>query len=640
MGSSSLKYALKHPKCEFCGVMVAPETGPKAGHLTCDDACAAALRSQPVGEALATVLSPKLGPDYLPADIAIDPVTLEVMTGALMAICKEMARTMERAAYSPAFTEGADMTTALLDADFNLIGQYEGIPAQMGSMKFGVIGGVQTIGLENIAEGDVILHNDSYRGTPHLPEFCMVKPIFYEGDILGYAANIAHHTDVGGKARGSMPGDATEIFQEGVIIPPVKIIKAGVHDHELWSVYLANVRTPEQSYGDCMATLASVVVGENRFIELIGRHGRAEFELYARAVREAVERRMRAGVRTIPNGTYSGISYLDDDGVSDQSYEIRVAVTVLDEELIFDFRGSSPQAGGPVNAPYGVCLGACANALFNVLDPHVSHNEGAFAPINLIAPPGTVVNCNFPAPLNGGNTESHNMIVEAVMDALSKVIPDRVPAPSGSTVCLISGGGVQDGEQFTYVVWEGSGWGGMADRDGTTAVTTWVGVGSRTSPAEVLETRYPWRVIRRELRQDPGPGRHRGGLGCETEYEILGDDFEVSSISCRGRIPPGGRHGGGAGQLTEVRVVRDGQELLARHIQPNLICPTKFSGLRLRAGDRLIVRSPGGGGYGPPGERSRELIERDLHLGYIGPAAAQEVYGYRELVATSVEVNA
>lgn len=633
------KYALTHHKCEFCGVMVAPWTESKNGYLTCDDACAVALQTQPRGEGLAKAWDAKLGAAYLAEDVVIDPVTLEVVTGGLMAICKEMARTMERAAYSPVFSEGADMTTALFDADFNLIGQYEGIPAQMGSMKFGVIGGVQAIGVENIEEGDVILHNDSYRGTPHAPEFCMVKPIFVEGEILGYAANIAHHTDVGGKARGSMPGDATEIFQEGVIIPPVKIIKAGVHDDELWSVYLANVRTPEQSYGDCMAMLASLVVGEKRLRELIARYGRASFELYARAVREAVERRMRAGIRSIPNGTYSGISYLEDDGVSDRSYEIRVEVTVLDDELIFDFRGSSTQAGGPVNAPYGVCLGACGNAVFNVVDAHVSHNEGAFEPINLIAPPGTVVNCNFPAPLNGGNTESHNMIVEAVMEALSKAIPDRVPAPSGSTVCLITGGGIHDGEQFTYVVWEGSGWGGMADRDGTTAVTTWVGVGSRTFPAEVLETRYPWRVIRHELRQDPGAGRYRGGLGCETEYEILVDDFEVSSISCRGRIAPGGRRGGEAGQLAEVRVVRDGKELFARDIQQSLNCPTKFSGLRLRTGDHLIVRSPGGGGYGPPGERERELVERDLRLGYITPAAAGDAYGFSEKDA-HLEVNA
>ena len=624
-----MRYALKHPKCEFCGVMLI-DSVTVDGHTTCDDACAQALAAGAVGSSLAETIAPKFEPRYLRAETPIDPVTLEVMNGALLAICKEMARTMERAAYSPVFTEGADLTTALFDPDFNLIAQYEGIPAQMGSMKFGVIGGVLELGAENLVEGDVILHNDSYRGTPHAPEFCMIKPLFWDGEIIAYAANIAHHTDVGGKSPGSMPGDATEIFQEGVIVPPVKIIKEGVEDEELWRVYLANVRTPYQSYGDSMAMYASTLVAERRVLELVERYGADAFRLYAKAVQDAAERRMRAGIREIPNGTYRGAALLEDDGVSDSSYEIALELTVCDEDLVFDFRGSSDQARGPVNSPYGVSLGACANAIFNVVDPHISHNEGTFAPIHPILPPGTVVNCNFPAALNGGNTESHNMTLEAVMDALSKAIPERVAAPCGSSTCLITGGGVVDGEPFTYIVWEGSGWGGMVDRDGSNAITTWVGVGSKTFPAEVLESRYPWRVARHELRPDPGAGRSRGGLGCEAEYEILADDFQVSSISCRGRYAPGGRFGGADGQCSQVRVLRDGEELMAVDLQPNLICPTKFSGLLLRAGDRLIVRSPGGGGYGPPEERDRGLIRRDIELGYVTAEAAAAAYGYDE----------
>jgi N-methylhydantoinase B/oxoprolinase/acetone carboxylase alpha subunit len=589
-----------------------------AGVYFCDDACHRAHREGSTGHGLAEAFAPKLATDCYDDVDGIDPITLEVFNGALLSACKEMARTMERTAYSPVFSEGADLTTALFDTDFNLIAQYEGIPAQMGSMKYGVVGAIAEIGDENLVEGDVVLHNDSYRGTPHAPEFCMVMPVFWDGAIVAYAANIAHHTDVGGKAPGSMPGDATEIFQEGVIIPPVKVIKAGQEDPELWRVYLANVRTPEQSYGDSMAMYASILVAQRRVHELLDRYGRATFDTYAKEVRRVAERRMRAGLRDIPNGVYRGTAVLEDDGVSDQPYEIQLELVVLDEDLIFDFRGSSAQARGPVNSPYGVSLGACANALFNLVDPHISHNEGTFAPIHPILPPGSVVNCNFPAPLNGGNTESHNITLESVMSALAHAIPDRVAAACGSTTCLITGGGsTPDGERFTYIVWEGSGWGGMDDLDGETSITAWVGVGSKTFPAEVLESKYPWRVVRHELRSDPGAGRHRGGLGCEAEYEILTDDFEVSSISCRGRIAPEGRFGGDPGQIAEVRVVRDGEELVARDLQPNLICPTKFSGLRLRTGDRLIVRSPGGGGYGPPSERDPSLVERDLELGYV-----------------------
>jgi N-methylhydantoinase B len=629
-----MRYALVHRKCAFCGVMLFGGDGETDGGVDfCDEACRAAHGHGAAGLALAEVLRPKLATDCYDEVDGIDPITLEVFNGALLSTCKEMARTMERTAYSPVFSEGADLTTALFDPDFNLIAQYEGIPAQMGSMKYGVVGAVREIGSENLVQGDVLLHNDSYRGTPHAPEFCMVMPVFWEGEIVAYAANIAHHTDVGGKAPGSMPGDATEIFQEGVIIPPVKVIKAGREDPELWRVYLANVRTPDRSYGDAMAMYASILIAERRLHEMVVRYGVSTFKFYGREVRRVAERRMRAGLREIPNGIYRGTTILEDDGVSDRAYEINLELLVLDEDLIFDFRGSSEQARGPVNSPYGVSLGACANALFNLVDPHISHNEGTFAPIHPLLPPGSVVNCNFPAPLNGGNTESHNLTLEAVMNALSDAIPTRVAAACGSTTCLITGGGsTPDGERFTYIVWEGSGWGGMDDLDGESSITAWVGVGSKTFPAEVLESKYPWRVVRHELRPDPGAGRHRGGLGCEAEYEILTDDFEVSSISCRGRTPPDGRFGGDAGQIAHVRVVRDGRELMARDLQPNLICPTKFSGLRLRTGDRLIVRSPGGGGYGIPADRDPQLLERDLRLGYVTPEGSA-AYGAEETAA-------
>lgn len=623
-----MDYALRHSKCGFCGLMLYPDAGQSADLDYCDDACREAAMLQPLTGALAAVLTSKLSSNSPPQRSDLDPITLEVINGALLSICKEMAKTMERSSYSPVFSEGADLTTAIFDVNLNLIAQYEGIPAQMGSMKFGVLGAINEIGTKELDEGDVILHNDSYRGTPHAPEFCMVMPIFWEGEIFGYAANIAHHTDVGGKAPGSMPGDATEIFQEGVIIPPVKVFRQGIEDPIPWKIYLANVRTPYQSYGDAMAMYASLVVCERRVHELLDKYGSHVLALYAAEVRASAERQMRVGIRQIPNGVYTGHSVLEDDGVSDRQYDIHLQMAVLDEDIIFDFRGSSAQAMGPVNSPYGVSVGACANAIFNLVDPTISHNDGTFVPLHFILPAGSVVNCDYPAPLNGGNTESHNIILEAVMGAMAEAVPDRVPAECGSTTSLITGGGMdKHRDPFTFIVWEGSGWGAFTDRDGLTAVTTWVGVGSKTFPAEVLESRYPWRVIRHELRGEPGAGRHRGGLGCEVEYEILSDEFVVSSISCRGRIAPRGRSGGRDGQVTEIRVVRNGREMRAVDLQPNLICPTKFSGLRLKFGDRLIVRSPGGAGYGDPRERDPGLVLQDVRRGYISESSARNIYG-------------
>lgn len=629
------RYVLTHIKCDFCGRMLFPADRPvfsdgRAGARStfCDEICRQAATRGAQTDALREELASWLVPDCYTPRPGIDPITLEVVNGALMSICKEMARTMERSAYSPVFYEGADMTTALFAADMSLIAQYEGIPAQMGSMKYGVRAGLLHVGIENLEPGDVILHNDSYMGTPHLPEFCMVLPIFAHGEIVAYAANIAHHTDVGGMAAGSMPGNATEIFQEGIIFPPVKIFKAGKPDDELWQVYLANVRSPYQSYGDAMAMYASLLVAERGFLELIDRFGAETLRTYGREVLRYGERKLRAELRQIPNGVYASEAVLEDDGVTADAHTIRLRLVVLDEDLIFDFRGSDPQARGPVNSPYGVTVAACANAIFNLVDPDLNHNDGTFRPFHFILPHGTIVNCDHPAPLNGGNTESHNIIVECVLDALAQAIPASVPAQSGSTTMLITGGGRDEfGDPYTLIVWEGCGWGGHRDRDGHSAITTWVGVGSRTFPAEVLETRYPWRILRHELRQDPGPGRWRGGLGCLAEYEILAEHLEISCIACRGRIAPAGRHGGRRGQLAEVRVVRDGREYTPTELQPNIVSPTKFSGLVLKAGDRLLIKAPGGAGNGDPKARERELVLRDLRLGYISERAASDDYG-------------
>ncbi|MER8417513.1 hydantoinase B/oxoprolinase family protein [Mesorhizobium sp. M1329] len=618
-----MKYSSIQRKCAFCGKMLARVSTAEF----CDKTCETAGAKNPLPADLPNALANWLKTDCYSGETSVDAITLEVINGALLSICKEMAKTMERTAYSPVFYEGADLTTAIYDADLTLIAQYEGIPAQMGSMKFAVEAGVDHVGKENLQPNDAILFNDSYHGTPHLPEFCMIIPVFHNGEIVAYSATIAHHTDVGGKSPGSMPADATEIYQEGVIIPPVKFIKAGKEDPELWEVMLANVRTPLKSYGDAMAMYASTRIGERRVLELVEQHGRKRFQELCDEVRRYAERRMRASIRSIPNGIYEGTVRFDYDGVTTDPTVVRLSLIVLDEDIIFDYRGSDRQARGPVNSPYGVAYSASANAVFNVVDPYLNHNQGTFAPLHAILPRGSIVNCMHPAPLSGGQSESHNALVEGVLDALRKAIPDRAPAPGGSSTTQLTGGGRDEhGEPYTFITWEGSGWGGLRERDGTTAVMAWVGVGSKTFPAEVLETHYPWRVRKRELRPDSGAGEFRGGLGVATEYEILVDDFQLNSVSWRGVSAPAGFNGGEGGQITTIRVLRDGKEYTPLELGAHIVCLTQFSALRLRRGDRLRVCSPGGAGYGNVADRDPALIERDLIAGYITPAKAIESY--------------
>ncbi|MCI0636646.1 MAG: hydantoinase B/oxoprolinase family protein, partial [Actinobacteria bacterium] len=474
------------------------------------------------------------------------------------------------------------------------------------------------------------LHNSARVGTPQLPEFCMVKPMIRDGRVLAVLATIAHHADVGGKAAGGMPGDSTDIHQEGVIIPPVKLYRAGEPDEQIWRILLSNTRTPESSYGDFMAMVGSLVTGERRLEELSEKVGVKELLLYMRELQKYAERRMRASIREIPNGVYEAEILADDDGVTADPHPIRVKVVVLDEDVLLDFRGSAPQAQGPINCPFGVTLAASANAFFSLVDPTIPHNQGAFRPIHLIAPPGTIVNCDYPAPLSAGNTESHNLVAEVVLSALRSACPERATAPTGATTGLITGGGVHPdfGEFYAFVIWEPTGYGARRDADGYT-VTTWVAPQARQFPTEVIETEQPWRVLEYSLRKDSGgAGRQRGGLGVTRTYEILSEVQTFNSIAHYHRFPPGGIDGGCDGAPFELRIVtNDGREQTAPERLPGLVSPAKFTGLVAGRGERIVVRLPGGAGWGAPGERARPDVLHDLRDEVISRDAAVELYG-------------
>jgi N-methylhydantoinase B/oxoprolinase/acetone carboxylase alpha subunit len=597
-----------------------------------------AERGGPIEEAL-DELGPWLEAADLTPDPAADPILQEVVSGALTSTWMEMQLTMTRTAYSPVFFEGEDFTVSIFDGNLDRVAQREGFPAQMGAMQQAVKAAVAQFGWAGIRPGDVLLHNSALLGTPHLPEFCMVKPMIRDGEVLAVLATIAHHADVGGKAAGGMPGDSTDIHQEGVIIPPVKLYRAGEADEQIWRILLSNTRTPDSSYGDFMAMVGSLVTGERRLDELAERYGADVLRLYMRELQKYAERRMRASIREIPNGVYEAGILADDDGVTAEPHPIRVRVIVLDQDVILDFRGSAAQAEGPINCPYGVTLAAAANALFSLTDPTIPHNQGAFRPIHLIAPAETIVNCDYPAPLSAGNTESHNLVAEVVLGALRPARPDRATAPTGATTGLITGGGVHPdfGEYYAFVIWEPTGYGARRDADGYTA-TTWVAPQARQFPTEVIETEQPWRVVDYSLRKDSGgAGRRRGGLGVTRTYEILSERQVFNSIAHYHRFPPKGIDGAGDGAPFEIRLVdRAGREQSAPERESRLVSPAKFTGLEVGRGERIVVRLPGGAGWGPPAERAVEEVLRDLRDEVISRSAAVELYGVDPRAADAV----
>jgi N-methylhydantoinase B len=621
------------PKCALTGRTIFPgdrSVAGAGGRVYVDEAaCAFAESGASFGESLGLLAPWFEYPDLTPEPEA-DPVLQEVIHGALRSIWEEMKLTMTRTAYSPVFFEGEDFTVGIFDRNLERVALREGFVAQMGAMQQAVKAAISQFGWDGLAPGDVVIHNSSLFGTPHLPEFCMVKPMIRDGRVVAVLATIAHHADVGGMTPGGMPGNATDIHQEGVIVPPVKLFVGGEPDDQIWRVLLANTRTARSSYGDFMAMYGSLVTGERRLDELLTRYGVARFELYARELQKYAERRMRAGIGEIPNGVYSARIAADDDGVSSGPHPIELQLAVLDEDVVLDFRGSAGQVEGPINCPYVVTLSACANALFNLVDHTIPHNQGAFRPIHLLAPPGTIVNCDYPAALSAGNTETHNLVAEVVLASLRTALPHRAAAPTGATTGLITGGGRSPDldDFYTFVIWEPTGYGARAALDGYT-ITTWVAPQARQFPTEVIETQMPWRVVEYRLRHDSGgPGRRRGGVGVERVYEVLADRLVLNAIANYHRFPAAGVDGGDAGLPTEIRIVTaDGVEQLATERTAGIRSPGKFSGLVVRRGERIVVRMPGGGGWGDPRGRLPADVERDLRDELISREAAVERYG-------------
>lgn len=563
-----------------------------------------------------------------------DPVTLTVIDNYLTSTCRDMGVTMMKTSYSPIFNESLDFSCVIFDPAGNMLAQAEFCPSQIGTIKFTVDWTIEELGLDAFEEGDVVLHNDPYRGSGHVPEHMLLKGVFWEGELVAFVANVAHMSEVGAKTPGGLSGDATEIYQEGLLLPPVKIKRRGEDIDDVWKIILANHRTPRVTLGDFRAMMGSLDLAETRLHTLIADYGLDFVQTAAADLMAIAERRMRAELEGIPDGTYTFEDAIEDDGITGHDYPMKLTLTVAGGEVIADFTGSAPQAVGPVNAIYAVTASAIYNAFLHLTDPTIPRNEGCYRPFTIIAPLGTIVNCAFPAPVAGGNTETSPRITDMVFGALQHAIPDRVAAACGGTSSpfLFGGTDPRTGEPYAHFHFEGVGWGGRAGLDGNNMVVT-INGNCRNTPVEVFETRYPaFRIESYRLVGDSGgPGEFRGGLGGERIFTVTVPEVTVSALLNRMKTEPWAVLGGLPGAVGGLWVRRDGSPEWRTFVDEfGTLSPSKFSGVTLRAGDQVKILMPGGGGYGDPLRRDRELVRRDIDEGFVSAEAARTAYGFGE----------
>lgn len=516
----------------------------------------------------------------------LESVRLAVFHNLFSSIADEMGVTIERTAYSPNIKERQDFSCALFSPTGEMIAQAAHIPVHLGSMPLSVAAAIERFTFE---PGDVVILNDPYMGGTHLPDITMITPVFTGNRLVAFAANRAHHNDVGGMSPGSMPL-ATDIFQEGVRIPPIRLYRRGLLNEDVMALLLANVRVPRERQADLEAQVAGNRRAAQRLEEMTRKYGANQVLEQMDRLLDYTEAFMRRCLASIPPGTYTFEDVLDDDGRGTEQIPIHVRLTIAGEAARIDFSQSAPEVPGPLNCVYAVTLSAVAYAFRCLLDPETPTNGGVFRAFELIAPEGSVVNARFPAPVAGGNVETSQRIVDTVLGALAKALPGRIPAAScGSMNNLIMGGTGPQDSAFAYYETMGGGMGAHAAGDGLDAVQVHM-TNTKNTPVEALEQAYPLRIRRYAIRRGSGgSGRFRGGDGIVREVELLGPTH-VTLLTERRRHQPYGLAGGSPGAPGRNCLHKAGatswQEL-----------PPKVQ-LELATGDILRIETPGGGGYG------------------------------------------
>ncbi len=509
---------------------------------------------------------------------------LEVFRNKLSSVAEEMGIVLQRTSFSPNIKERKDLSCAVFTSKGELVAQAAHIPVHLGSMSTAVREAIRSV---EFSEGDMVLLNDPYRGGTHLPDITLVAPVFYNGELILFVANRAHHADVGGVSSGSMPL-STSLFQEGLVIPPVKILEGGSLNRDVLMLILSNVRTPHEREGDLMAQVMANRVGTERLLEILREMGKEEFLKLSGELMDYGEKLMVETIRRIPDGEYTFEDFLEDDGLERKDIRIKVRIGIRGSKAVVDFSESDPQTEGPMNAVRSITLSATYYAFRCLLEEGAPTNEGCFRPIEVLTKRGTVLDAEFPAPVSGGNVETSQRIVDVVLGALAKALPDTIPAASQGTMNNLAVGGTdpRTGKRFAYYETIGGGMGAWAGGNGESAVHSHM-TNTMNTPVEALEHSYPFLVRRYAIRRGSGgKGVYRGGDGIVREIEFSAD-VEVTVLSERRRVPPYGLFGGGPGEV--------GRNILIEGEKTEEL-PGKFA-RRLKKGSRLRIETPGGGGY-------------------------------------------
>lgn len=553
--------------------------------------------------------------------IRIDPVRQEVIRNALVTAAEEMSLTIWRTSRSTVVREILDFSTAVFDAEGNNVAQSARIPVHLNSMSDCLRTILDRfIPLENWEDGDVIVTNDPYSGGQHLPDIQTFRPVFVNGKRVAIVGTLCHHVDVGGGAAGSYYAGATEVFHEGIRIPPLRLAAKGVLNEGMFEMLLHNVRQPEETRGDLNAQIAALGIGAKAVARIAGKYGAENLAAAMRQIQEGSERMVRAALAKLPDGSAHFVEMVDDDGQSDTPIRLEVTVTKKGDAISIDFAGSSAQVPGPVNNTPAMTSSAVYYALLAALGGEIPANSGCYRPISVVLPEGSVVNAQFPAPVAGRMVVNHR-IATAVFGALAHFMPERIPA-AYYAISYVYALSTQkpDGKRQVYFDIEVGGWGGHAKGDGASALSC--GLHNNTNaPIEMVEARYPVLFETYGLVQDSGgAGAHRGGLGLVREWRLLAEEGRLSTNFERFRIPPYGLEGGKEGSLSRTVVKRAGgaQESLN----------SKVSGVALKKGDVVRIETSGGGGFGDPAKRDRKAVARDVAEGFVSEKAAKEVYDF------------
>jgi N-methylhydantoinase B len=555
----------------------------------------------------------------------MDALTLAVIQAGLQQVCNEMDIAFSRAAFSPVIAEADDRSDGIYGPDGDLIAQGElGLPVFVGTMAHSASHLARLIREGAVAPpepGDIYIVNDPYLGGTHLMDVRFARPFFVDGKLFCWLQNTGHWPDIGGMVPGGFSAHATEVEQEGLRLPPVKLFKRGELDREILSIIQSNIRVAEQRIGDIKAQAAALLVGETRLREMLDRHGAATLTAAIAAIRARAAERMRAEIRRIPDGTYAAESFVDSDGVVNEPLRIALTITKAGDTLRFDLSRSSPPCRGPMNSVWATTCSAIYLGVKHVF-PHVPINAGTFEPLEVIRPEGTFLDARYPRPVSGCAAEVSQRVAEAVFLALAQAIPEELWAAPAGTSGNFALGGFDPARKAGYVMYQitGGGYGGNAHHDGLTNGCSTIGI-SKTAPVEVMEQYYPVLFRRFAIHEGSGgAGKQRGGFGVHYEVELLRGEAQASFVMDHGRFGPPGVLGGSAGAPNVVKLHRGGVTTIPEHL-------SKDQGLRLQAGDRVEVMTPGGGGYGDPLQRDRALVARDVARGYYAAEQAARLFG-------------